>query len=258
MTGLPPELAVFSLIDAIGVSLLIGVWLGMTLLIEHAPRRFPSTSNLMADYRREWMVQFVSREPRIFDSQVIGQLRQGTAFFASASLIAIGGALALLGNLERVIGVAEDLTAGTQPILVWEVKILLIVVFLVNAFLKFVWSNRLFGYCAVMMGAVPNTADHPAALPRAAKAAEINITAARGFNRGLRSLYCALAAASWLLGAWALIAAGLITALVLLRREFASASRAVLMQPDVPPDRTRDHTGTDRTRDHTGTDHTGT
>ncbi|MFO7757662.1 MAG: DUF599 domain-containing protein [Roseovarius sp.] len=237
MTRLPPELAVFSLPDAIGVALLLGVWLGMTLLIEHAPRRFPSTSNLMADYRREWMVQFVSRDPRIFDSQVIGQLRQGTSFFASASLIAIGGALALLGDLDRVMGVAEDFTAGDQPILVWEVKILLIVVFLVNAFLKFVWSNRLFGYCAVMMGAVPNTADHPAAYKRAAKAAEINITAARGFNRGLRSLYCALAAAAWLLGAWALIAAGLITALVLLRREFASASRAVLMQPDVPPDR---------------------
>jgi uncharacterized membrane protein len=240
MTGLPPELALFSARDAIGVGLLVAVWLGTTLLIEHAPRRFPSTSNLMADYRREWMVQFVSRDPRIFDSQVIGQLRQGTSFFASASLIAIGGALALLGDLDRVIGVAEDLTAGEQPVLVWEIKILLIVVFLVNAFLKFVWSNRLFGYCAVMMGAVPNAADHPAACRRAAKAAEINITAARGFNRGLRSLYCALAAAAWLLGAWALIVAGLLTALVLLRREFASVSRAVLMRPDVP----QDHTGT--------------
>ncbi|MEI4233585.1 DUF599 domain-containing protein [Roseovarius sp. D22-M7] len=239
MTRLPPELYVFTLVDLAGVGLLLTVWLGTTLLIEHAPRRFPSTSNLMADYRREWMVQFVSRDPRIFDSQVIGQLRQGTSFFASASLIAIGGTLALLGDLERVMGVAEDLTAGDQPILVWEVKILLIMVFLVNAFLKFVWSNRLFGYCAVMMGAVPNAADHPAALPRAAKAAEINITAARGFNRGLRSLYCALAAAAWLLGAWALIAAAALTALVLLRREFTSASRAVLMRPDAPPDDTR-------------------
>jgi uncharacterized membrane protein len=241
MTQLPPELYVFTLVDLAGVALLAFVWIGTTLLIEHAPRRWPSTSNLMAEYRREWMVQFVTRDPRIFDSQVIGQLRQGTSFFASATLIAIGGALALLGDLERVMGVAEDLTAGDQPILVWEVKILLIVVFLVNAFLKFVWSNRLFGYCAVMMGAVPNDADHPAALPRAAKAAEINITAARGFNRGLRSLYCALAAAAWLLGAYALIAASALTALVLLRREFTSASRAVLLHPDRPGD-AQDHT----------------
>ena len=242
MVGLPPELAVFTRVDAVGVALLLVVWIGTTLLIEHAPRRWPSTSNLMAEYRREWMKQFVSRDPRIFDAQVIGQLRQGTSFFASAALIAIGGTLALLGDLDRVMGVAEDLTAGDKPVLVWEIKILLIMVFLVNAFLKFVWSNRLFGYCAVMMGAVPNSADHPAALPRAAKAAEINITAARGFNRGLRSLYCALAAAAWLLGGYALIAAAVLTALVLLRREFTSASRDVLMRPDAPsdpPDNTR-------------------
>lgn len=237
MTGLPPELAVFTLLDAAGVALLMVVWVGMTLLIEHPPRGTPSTSNLMAEYRREWMVQFVHRDPRIFDAQVVGQLRQGTSFFASASLIAIGGAMALLGDLERVIGVAEDLTTGQQPALVWELKILLIVLFLANAFLKFVWSNRLFGYCAVMMGAVPDSGDHPAALRRAAKAAEINITAARGFNRGLRSLYLALAAAAWLLGASALIAAAIVTTLVLWRREFASTSRAVLLRPDAPQDR---------------------
>ena len=239
MDTLPPELSHFTLPDLVGVLLLLGVWIGMTLLIENAPRRWPSTSNLMADYRREWMVQFVDRDPRIFDSQVIGQLRQGTSFFASATLIAIGGALALLGDLERVIGLAGDLSAGQRPIIVWEVKILLIVLFLVNGFLKFVWSNRLFGYCAVLMGAVPNQPDHPAALPRARKAAEINITAARGFNRGLRALYCALAATAWLLGAYALIAAATITALVLLRREFTSASRAVLMQPDTAENHTQ-------------------
>lgn len=232
MDTLPPELSHFTVPDLVGVLLLLGVWIGMTFLIENAPLRWPSTSNLMADYRREWMVQFVDRDPRIFDSQVIGQLRQGTSFFASATLIAIGGALALLGDLERVMGLADDLSAGQRPMIVWEVKILLIVLFLVNAFLKFVWSNRLFGYCAVLMGAVPNQSDHPAALPRARKAGEINITAARGFNRGLRALYCALAATAWLLGAYPLIAAALVTALVLLRREFASASRAVLMQPD--------------------------
>jgi uncharacterized membrane protein len=239
MTGLPPEFSVLTRLDAAGVALLALVWFGMTLLIEHAPRRYPSTSNLMADYRREWMVQFVGREPRIFDAQMMAQLRQGTSFFASATLIALGGALALLGNLDRVMGVAEDLTAGQQPVLVWEIKILLIVVFLVNAFLKFVWANRLFGYCAVIMGAVPNDKDHPAAQPRAAQAAEINILAARGFNRGLRSLYFSLAAAAWLLGAYALIGAAIITTMVLWRREFASASRAVLMRrPGMPPDDT--------------------
>ena len=211
---------------------LVGAWAGVTLLIERAPRRFPSTSNLMAQYRREWMVQFVARNPRIFDSQLVGQLRQGTSFFASATLLAIGGTLALLGDIERLIGLADDLTSGTDPVIVWEVKILFVVIFLTNAFLKFVWANRLFGYCAVVMGAVPNDPADPAAMPRAAKAAEINITAARGFNRGLRALYFALAAAAWLIGPVALLLAVAVTLIVLLRREFASESRAVLMRPD--------------------------
>jgi len=222
----------FTPLDLAAVAVLVLAWSGVTLLIEHAPRRFPSTSTLMAQYRREWMVQFVSRDPRIFDSQIIGQLRQGTSFFASATLIAIGGTLALLGEVERLIGLADDLMTGTAPVIVWEVKILVIVGFLANAFLKFVWANRLFGYCAVVMAAVPNDATDPAAPVRAQKAPEINITAARGFNRGLRSLYFALTAAAWLIGAPALLFAVAVTLAVLLRREFASDSRAVLMQPD--------------------------
>ncbi len=137
-----------------------------------------------------------------------------------------------MGDLDRVIGLAGDLTPEQEPDVVWEVKILIILLFLANAFLKFVWSNRLFGYCAVVMAAVPNDARDARAASRARKAGEINITAARGFNRGLRSLYFALATAAWLLGSEALIAATLVTVLVLLRREFASQSRAVLMQPD--------------------------
>ncbi|MBE0453581.1 MAG: DUF599 domain-containing protein [Roseovarius sp.] len=232
MEQLTQALGHFTALDLWAVAALIAGWAGVTLLIEHAPARFPSTSNLMAQYRREWMVQFVARDPRIFDSQVIGQLRQGTSFFASATLIAIGGALALLGDVERLIGIADDLTTGNDPVIVWEVKILTVIIFLTNAFLKFVWSNRLFGYCAVVMAAVPNDPADPAALPRAQKAGEINITAARGFNRGLRALYFALAGAAWLLGAWALLLAVALTLGVLLRREFASESRAVLMRAD--------------------------
>jgi len=86
----------------------------------------------------------------------------------------------------------------------------------------------------VLMAAVPNEADNPLAAKRAAKAGEINITAARSFNRGLRSVYFALAATVWLLGAEALIVAAGLTCLVLLRREFASQSRAVLVERDSP------------------------
>ncbi|MGR3273277.1 DUF599 domain-containing protein [Thalassococcus profundi] len=223
------QIALFSTLDRVAVAILLLVWVASTQLIEHPPRTRPSVSALMADYRREWMKHFVSRDPRIFDSQIIGNLRQGTAFFASASMIAIGGGLALIGNADLLRGVAEDLTFDRAPTFVWEVKLMLMLVFATNAFLKFVWSHRLFGYCAVLMAAVPNDPQDPLAMPRAAKAGEINVTAARGYNRGLRSVYFGIAAAAWLLGGAALILAALFTALVILRREFASESRRVLL-----------------------------
>jgi len=222
----------FNRLDLAALLLLFGSWAFIGLLIDNAPKSWPSVSGLMAQYRREWMVEMITRDPRIFDAHILGTLRQGTSFLASATLIAIGGSLALLGDLDQVIGIAGDLTPGQEPLVVWEVKILVILLFLANAFLKFVWSNRLFGYCAVLMAAVPNDASDPRALIRARKAGEINITAARGFNRGLRSLYFALATAAWILGSEALLLATAVTVLLLLRREFASQSRAVLMQPD--------------------------
>ena len=65
-------------------------------------------------------------------------------------------------------------------------------------------------------------------LPAAAQAAEVNITAARSFNRGLRSIYFALGALGWLLGPLALMITTLLAAGVMIRREFASHSREVM------------------------------
>ena len=172
----------------------------------------------------------IDPDGRMFDAQVLSTLRQGASFFASATMIAIGGGLALVGNAERLQGVASDLTMTSDPRFVWEFKLLVTLFLLSNAFLKFVWSHRLFGYCAILIAAVPNEADDPSAFPRASKAAEVNITAARSFNRGLRSVYFALASAAWLVGAWPLVLTTLVTLAVLWRREFASQSRAILTQ----------------------------
>jgi uncharacterized membrane protein len=183
----------------------------------------------MAEYRRMWMREMVTRQPRIFDAHTLGTLRQGTAFFASTCMIALGGTLAMIGNAEQIAGVAEDITLTNQPAIVWEIKLLVLALFLTNGFLKFVWASRLFGYCSVLMAAVPNDVDHPKAYHRASQAAEISITAARSFNRGLRSIYFALAVSAWLLGPLALAAAGCATVFVIWRREFRSRSREILL-----------------------------
>lgn len=197
--------------------------------IEHPPRSRPSVSILMAGYRREWMHEMVTRQPRIFDATLIGNMRQGAAFFASGTMVAIGGSLALIGNSEQIAGVAQDFALDSTPDFVWEIKLLLMLLFATSAFLKFVWSHRLFGYCAVLMAATPNDVDQSHAYVRAGQAAEISITAARSFNRGLRATYFGLASAAWLFGAPTLIFATLFTVAILWRREFASQSRSVLL-----------------------------
>ncbi|MDO6727866.1 MAG: DUF599 domain-containing protein [Cognatishimia sp.] len=224
------RLALFSTIDFIGLFLLFTGWFTIGWITENPPKNKPSVSKLMVFYRQEWMRQFILRDPRIYDAQILSNLRQGTAFFASTSMIAIGGGLALIGNAERLTGVASDLTLTNVPTIVWEIKLIIMLFFIANAFLKFVWSHRLFGYAAVIMSAVPVDPNDPLCIPRAEKAAEINIAAARSYNRALRSVYFGLAATAWLGGGIALSLAAILTVFIVWRREFASISRAALLK----------------------------
>ena len=97
----------FDATDAIALVTLAAAWIGIGLAVEHGVAGKPSVSVLMIRYRREWMQTFVTRQPRIFDANILSSLRHGTTFFASACLIAIGGGLALIGNTERLLGLAE-------------------------------------------------------------------------------------------------------------------------------------------------------
>jgi uncharacterized membrane protein len=226
---LPATLQSLAPADWAALAAFLAAALGTGWLIEHPPAARPSVTVLMAAYRRDWMREFVTRTPRIFDAAIIDSLRQGTAFLASASLIALGGGLALIGNARPLETVAAELSLPGAGGALAELKLVLVLLCLANALLKFVWANRLFAYCAVLMAAVPNDPAHPEAYRVAGKAAGINITAARGFNRGLRSVYLALAATAWLAGPYALMAATAATVAVMLRREFFSSSRAAIV-----------------------------
>lgn len=216
--------------DFLAVALLFLLAPALGWLIEHPPRSRPSVTTMMAQYRRDWMARFAERDNRIFDSQILASLRQGTNFFASTSILAIGGVLALVGNTDRLSDLAADLTDETAPDVLWEVKLLTVALFLAAGFLRFVWANRVFGYCAVVMGAVPNDPADPDAARLAARAAELNIRAALNFNRGLRAVYFALGALAWLLGPLPLLIATLAVSWVVWSREFASVPRDVILR----------------------------
>ncbi|MCF2904887.1 DUF599 domain-containing protein [Octadecabacter sp. CECT 8868] len=223
------DFASLTWLDGGFVTLMIVVWLWLGWWIEHPSASRPSVTVLMSEYRREWMRVMIDRQPRIFDAQIMDSLRQGTSFFASTCLLAVGGVLALIGNVDPLRGVAEGITMAQSPAVIWQIKLGLVLLFLSNGFLKFVWSNRVFGYCSVMMSAVPNDVDDPRTRPMAAKAAELNIRAAMNFNRGLRSMYFALGSVAWMAGPWPLLVAIVLVAWLVWSREFTSIPRAILL-----------------------------
>ncbi|MEO9864915.1 MAG: DUF599 domain-containing protein [Yoonia sp.] len=223
------HLALLTYWDAAAAAFLGFAYFILGWMIEHPPKSRPSVTKIMSDNRREWLRVFIGREPRIFDSQIMGSLRQGTAFFASTCIFAIGGVFALIANTDPLQGVAAEISTDDIPIVVWQVKLGLVALMLTNGFLKFVWANRIFGYCSVMMAAVPNDPNHPDAMGRAMQAAELNIRAAINFNRGLRSMYFALGGLAWLVGSTAFILATLAVIWLVWSREFASLPRDILL-----------------------------
>ncbi|GGL75658.1 DUF599 domain-containing protein [Wenxinia marina] len=221
-------LSVLGPYDLAALALLLVAHLATGWRIEHPGGRRPSVTVMMADHRRAWMKVFLTRDVRIFDSQILGTLRQGTSFFASTTLLSVGGVLALIGNPSPLTG-AEGLL-GHAPELLWQVRLLPVALLLAHAFLRFVWAHRLFGYCAVLMAAVPEDRADPTG-PRLARiAGEINVRAAWNFNRGLRSMYFALGAMAWLFGAAALAVAVVTVVWVLWSREFRSEPHRFLME----------------------------
>ena len=114
MTVAVPEFFVhFVLSDAFSVVGLILAWLGSTVVIERTDVAKPSTHILMETYRERWMVQMVTRNPRIFDSSFLGMMRQGDTFFASSCMIAIGGCVALVGGADQITVFASTLANTT-------------------------------------------------------------------------------------------------------------------------------------------------
>ena len=54
------------------------------------------------------MRAMLTRQVRITDTNIAAGLQQGTAFFASASLLALGGAISLLSATEEITDLARN------------------------------------------------------------------------------------------------------------------------------------------------------
>jgi uncharacterized membrane protein len=223
--------ALLSPLDLVALAGFVLAWLGYTALLEWAPHGRQSLTERMNRYREEWMQRMLARDMRMVDMQIMAALQNGTAFFASTSLIAIGGALSLLRSTDEIISVVSDLPFGIQGgRALWEWKTIGLAVIFVYAFFKFAWSYRLFNYVAILLGAAPFAAERDTAEAKAHvhRTARLFTSAGRHFNRGQRAFFFALGYLGWFVGPIVLMATTLAVVVVIWRRQFASDSLRAL------------------------------
>jgi uncharacterized membrane protein len=223
----------FTLLDLGALAFFVLAWLGYNLGVERHPAGRTGLNVLMNGQRRAWLDQTMMRENRIVDTTINASLQNGTAFFASTSLFAIGGVLTLFRSTGDVIELFAELPFGVVTTrAAWEMKTIGLAVIFVYAFFKFGWSYRLFNYGAVLIGAVPGGSDEMEVRAAAARAAAMNIVAASHFNRGQRAFFFALAYLGWFLSAYVFAAATAAVLVVMWRRQFASDARRVLLDAE--------------------------
>jgi uncharacterized membrane protein len=220
------------LLDLAGVLWFFALWIGYAQFAERRSRKQPSLMSVMAGYRRDWWREIIGRELRMIDTSIVANLTNSATFFASTTLLILGGLLALLGTTEKVVAVVQGLPFNARSTSeVWEVKILLLIGIFTYAFFKFTWSLRQHNFSSVLIGAAPQVPEHPELeQDYIERAAHLSTSAADSFNNGLRSYYFALAALAWLLNGWFLMGVTTWVVFVLYWREFRSDTLRTLLR----------------------------
>ena len=227
-----------SIADLAALVFFIFAWTSYHLSIERGRGAEPGLNRMMNDYRRRWMQEMSERDSRIVDSAIMGSLQNGTAFFASTSLIAIGAGATLLRTTDDVVRIFSEVSLGLVPDRgLFELKVIGLLVIFGYAFFKFAWAYRLFNYTAILIGATPARIN-PDAEERARmvrRAGAMNVVAGTHFTRGQRAFFFALAYLGWFLGPWTFLGTTAAVLLVMRRRQFHSDARRALEEADKTP-----------------------
>ena len=213
------------LVDILAVGFFILEWTVYAVTLEHSAYGQDSLSARMHIYREVWIRRMLERETRMVDMQIMASLQNGTAFFASTSLLAIGGALALLRSTNEALAVLRALPIDLSPSpALWEIKCVGLVLIFVYAFFKFAWAYRLFNYVAILLGAMQpaEARDTPDAEAHVIRTTRLFEAAGRHFNRGQRAFFFALGYLGWFVSPWVLFITTAAVVIVTWRRQFAS------------------------------------
>lgn len=227
--------------DGAAYGVFFGTWIGYTWFADHSRWRRHSITAAVDGHRLRWMQVAATREARIVDTSILGNLLTGISFFASTTILAIGGLLAAFGSFSAVEQAIDSLPwAVTISAEDYAQKVLVLLAIFIYAFFKFAWAFRLCNYCSIVVGSIPipGQGGPGESERRVAMAARLSVLSAYHFNRGLRAYFFAMAALGSFVHPALFIGMTLGVIGVLFRREFASrallAARAAGTEPPPP------------------------
>jgi uncharacterized membrane protein len=217
--------------DWLALAAFLAGWVGYASFARrqgYAERSLLAVSNRV---RRQWMVQTTYRDNRVLDGVVVQSMSSGPSFFASTTILIIGGLLAMLSTTERVAELVKEIPfAARTSVLIFDLKLVLLTGIFVHAFFRFTWSIRQYSFGALLVGAAADRDVFAALGERAAaereafadRSGRVMGLAAEAFNDGLRAYYMAFAVVGWFFSPlfFMLATAGVIY--VLYQREFRS------------------------------------
>ena len=206
---------------------LFGVcWLFYQPLLNLLGRRGGAAINTdLMVVRTAWMHNMAKREGRFMDGQLLAQTLSSSSFFASSNLILIAAAASVLfGGQASFRNVSSLEVIKTSSRLLFEAQLGLVVLTLARGLLDFIWGIRQLNYVLAAIGAIPERADDATHHAYGEAAARILNPALHSVNSGVRGYYFALAAAAWLFGPIAFMAATVIAVGLLFWRQRRSSS----------------------------------
>jgi uncharacterized membrane protein len=234
MEGLMRLLGLLPLVDWLALVAFFAAWIGYAMFAKRRAQVHPSLLASTNRWRRQWMMQATQRENRIVDAAVIQTLSTSPSFFASTTILIIGGLLAVLGTTDKASELVREIPfAARTSTLIFDLKLALLTGVFVFAFFRFTWSLRQYTFGAILVGATPEHKVLGESEERgqyAERAGRVLGLAAETFNDGLRAYYFAFALVAWFVSPWAYIAATALVVFVLYRREFHSEVLRMLRQ----------------------------
>jgi len=102
-------------VDILAVAFFVVEWGVYAYTLERTTYGQDSLSARMHAYRETWIRRVLERDARMVDMQIMISLQNGTAFFASTSLLAIGAGLALLRATNDALTVLAKLPVDISP-----------------------------------------------------------------------------------------------------------------------------------------------